>query len=134
MDYYGNPIELQASRIEYKYEGRILTEKWNVAEDSLIYEHYAFKYDSTGEKIEQRQLDKIDEIDKNLFTWKYDKAGKLIEENRFFNGGKNFIRLEFLYNENGDLVEQVEYSDYDNVRIKITYKYGVMDEKKKNVR
>ncbi len=124
VDFMGNPTVPKISTTEYRYKDTFLIEEWKVAMDTSIFEHYSYKYDTTGSKVEKKLLDKIDKLEQQLYTWKYDSSGKVIEDNTFFNDGKIFRRHKFIYNERGDLVEQLEYGDEsDNEMVKVTYKY-----------
>lgn len=135
LDNSGKPTEPQVLKREYRYKDTLLIEEWKVAKDQSIHDHFSYKYVSAGNKVEKKLLDKTDNLTKSLFTWKYDDSGRLIEDRVFFNNGEIFRRHKFIYNDTGDLVEQLEYGDERNeILVKVIYKYEVIDDEKKNSR
>lgn len=124
VDYMGNPSDTSLTTIHYKYESNRLVEEWK-STDTLNYEHFRYKYDSNGNMIEKRLLDKLDYLEKQIFEYKYDANGNMTKDKTLFNNGDLFRKHIYKYNDKGNMIELLEFaSDSDQPDVKIIYKYS----------
>ncbi|MBP7497072.1 MAG: hypothetical protein KA792_05350 [Bacteroidales bacterium] len=109
------------SKTNYKYDDKNnLTEL--ISDDSLFYRTRLFQYDVKGNKTQESQYDKKDNL---LFVeqCKYDDKGNKIEESFFEKGDKLTFRDEYKYDNKGNLTEKYRYSSGNKLIFKTVYKY-----------
>lgn len=107
------------SQRKYDVNKNIVEKNRYNADGSLDYK-WTYKYDDAGNMVEEN-----DYPDGSLFTkysYKYDDAGNVAEEEDYDADGKLFDRYSYKY-EGNRMVEEINYATDGSVYSKSTYKY-----------
>jgi hypothetical protein len=104
-------------RNQYEYDSfdRLVKEIFVSYQDSTLSETRYFTYDSLGNKLRSVQ---VRTYDSSLEDYRYRYEGKrMIEERGFLSEGKMFKRVEYAYNDAGDLIESRRYGWEDELTV-----------------
>jgi hypothetical protein len=80
-----------------------------------------YTYNPYNLLIEKQEFDENDKIEK-IYRYKYDVAGKLIEENYSYKGVPK-SKIIITYNSKGEKTESVKYGENGNILVKETFLY-----------
>jgi len=113
-----------------KYEKNNIIEKNGYNSDGQISSKTELEYDQKGNIIKKTKYPVIKIFWKGKrikyeTTFKYNKNGNKIEENRFNSDNTLGTKVKFKYNEKGDVIEVNEYNSDGSLRVKKRFTYTI---------